>query len=395
VSTAPAPFGLHNLPYGVFSRGGSEPRIGTRTGDQILDLTAAERAGLIDTGGSLQSATLNDFMSLGRPQWTLLRQRLVELLTSPAEVADLLVPVAAADLLLPIEVGDYADFYSSREHATNVGHIFRPNATALPPNWTSLPIGYHGRAGTVVASGTPVVRPSGQRRVGGDIEYGPCLRLDFEAEVGFVLGVPSALGEPIPTAEFAERVFGVVLLNDWSARDLQQWESQPLGPFLAKSFATSISPWVVPLDALAAARVRGPVQDPPVHAYLERAESWGLDLALEVAINDTVVSRPRFAGMYWTPDQQLAHLTANGASTRTGDLYASGTVSGPAREQRGCLLELTWNGAEPIELAGGQTREFLADGDTVTISATAPGPDGTVVGFGAVTGRVLPARPGG
>ena len=385
-----AAFGPHNLPYGVFSHAGSEPRIGTRIGDQILDLTAAERTGLVDTGGSLQAATLNDLMSLGRPQWTALRQRLIELVTSKV-IADLLLPVEQARMLLPIEVADYVDFYSSRDHATNVGRIFRPRAEPLPPNWLSLPIGYHGRAGTVVVSGTPVVRPNGQRLAGGGIEYGPCLRLDFEAEVGFVLGVPSAVGEPVPIEEFGERVFGVVLLNDWSARDLQQWESQPLGPFLAKSFLTSISPWVVPLDALAAARVAGPRQDPPVAGYLDRAQPWGLDLALEVAINDTVVSRPRFAGMYWTPDQQLAHLTVNGASTRTGDLYASGTVSGPAREQRGCLLELTWNGAEPIEV-GDQTRTFLADGDTVTISATAPGPDGAVVGFGEVTGRVLPAR---
>jgi fumarylacetoacetase len=392
VSTAP--FGPHNLPYGVFSRAGSEARIGTRIGDLVLDLTAAERAGLVDAGGSLQAATLNDLMSLGRPQWTALRQRLTELVTGPeSAIAELLVPVAEADMLLPIEVADYVDFYSSRDHATNVGQIFRPDAEPLPANWLSLPIGYHGRAGTVLPSGTPVVRPSGQRRAGTTIEYGPCLRLDFEAEIGFVLGVPSRLGEPVPTAEFADRVFGVVLLNDWSARDLQQWESQPLGPFLAKSFATSISPWVVPLDALRAARVAGPRQDPPVHGYLERAEPWGLDLAIEIAINDTVVSRPRYASMYWTPDQQLAHMTVNGASTRTGDLFASGTVSGPAREQRGCLLELTWNGRDPIEVGGG-TRTFLEDGDTVTISATAPGPDGAVVGFGEVSGTIHAAASG-
>jgi fumarylacetoacetase len=391
VSTAHTRFGPDNLPYGVFSRGGSEPRIGNRIGDHILDLTAAERTGLVDAGGSLQAATLNDFMSLGRPQWTALRRRVTEVLASPP--ADLLVPVEQAELLLPFEVADYVDFYSSRDHATNVGHIFRPGHDALPPNWTTLPVGYHGRAGTVVPSGTPVVRPSGQRRVAqGGVEYGECLRLDFEAEVGFVLGVPSALGEPVPAAEFGERVFGVLLVNDWSARDIQQWESQPLGPFLAKSFLTSVSPWVVPLDALAAARVSGPEQDPPVQPYLERAQAWGLDLALEIAINGTVVSRPRFASMYWTPDQQLAHLTANGASTRTGDLYASGTVSGPERGQRGCLLELTWNGADPVQLADGSSRGFLEDGDTVTISATAPGPAGAVIGLGAVTGRVEPAR---
>jgi fumarylacetoacetase len=391
VSTAHEPFGPHNLPYGVFSRSGSEPRIGTRYGDHILDLTAAERTGLVDAGGTLQAATLNEFMALGRPQWTALRRRVREVLALGPDV-DLLVPVDQAELLLPFDVADYVDFYSSREHATNVGQIFRPGREALPPNWLTLPIGYHGRAGTVVASGTPVVRPGGQRRVPGGIEYGPSARLDFECEVGFVLGVPSAIGERVPAAEFADRVFGVVLLNDWSARDMQQWEAQPLGPFLSKSFLTSISPWVVPLDALSAARVGGPDQDPPVEAYLRRAEPWGLDLSLEVTINRTVVSRPRFAGMYWTADQQLAHMTANGASTRTGDLYASGTVSGPERGQRGCMLELTWNGAEPLTLDDGSTRAFLADGDTVTISATAPGPDGAVIGFGDVTGRIEPAR---
>jgi len=251
VSTAREPFGLHNLPYGVFSRGGSEPRIGTRIGDHILDLTAAERTGLVDAGGSLKAATLNELMSLGRPQWTALRRRIADVLTAEPDI-DLLVPVDQADMLLPIAVADYVDFYSSRDHASNVGRIFRPSGGSLPANWLSLPIGYHGRAGTVAASGTPVVRPSGLRRVTGGLEYGPCLRLDFEAEVGFVVGTGSPVGEPVPAAEFAERVFGVVLVNDWSARDIQQWESQPLGPFLAKSFLTSISPWVVPLELGAA-----------------------------------------------------------------------------------------------------------------------------------------------
>jgi fumarylacetoacetase len=390
-------FPVQNLPYGVFTRDGSEPRIGTRIGDLVLDLAAAERAGLLDAGGTLQSPALNDLMALGRPQWTALRERLTALLTDPrhqAGVQQLLSPVDSVRLRLPIEVADYVDFYSCREHAENAGRIFRAGSELLNPNWTWLPVGYHGRAGTIVVSGTPVVRPCGQRRVPGaaDPAYGPCLRLDVEAEVGFVVGVPSALGERVPTAEFADRVFGVVLVNDWSARDLQAWESQPLGPFLAKSFATSVSPWVVPLDALAAARVAGREQDPPPLPYLRRHEPWGLDLALELAINGAVVSRPRFAGMYWTPDQQLAHLTVNGAATRTGDLYASGTVSGPEREQRGCLLELTWGGTEPLTLPDGSTRAFLHDGDTVTITATAPGPDGVRIGFGEVSGRVEPAR---
>lgn len=389
-------FPVQNLPYGVFVRGGSEPRIGTRIGDTVLDLTAAERTGLLDAGGTLQAGVLNEFMALGRPQWTELRRRLIALLTDGtrrAEVEPLLYPADAVGMRLPIEVADYVDFYSSRDHAENVGRIFRPNAEPLQRNWTRLPVAYHGRAGTVLVSGTPVVRPCGQRLAPGDAEptYGPCLRLDIEAEVGFVLGVPSRLGERVPIAEFADRVFGVVLVNDWSARDIQAWESQPLGPFLAKSFATSISPWVVPLEALAAARLDGPAQDPEVLPYLRRQEPWALDLALEIAINGAVVSRPRYAGMYWTPDQQLAHLTVNGASTRTGDLYASGTVSGPEREQRGCLIELTWNGAEPLTLPDGSTRTFLADGDTVAITATAPGADGARIGFGEVAGKVAPA----
>jgi fumarylacetoacetase len=387
-------FPVQNLPYGVFTHGG-EPRIGTRVGDSILDLTAAERAGLVDAGGTLQASVLNDFMAMGRARWTLLRRRLTALVTEEhhrADVEPLLLPAAEATMRLPIEVADYVDFYSSRNHAENVGRIFRPDAEPLLPNWTRLPVGYHGRAGTVVVSGTPIVRPCGQRRAGEGSDYGPSLRLDIEAEVGFVLGVPSALGERVPTGGFADRVFGVVLVNDWSARDVQAWESQPLGPFLAKSFATSISPWVVPLEALAAARVDGPAQDPEVLPYLRREQPWALDLALEIAINGSVISRPPFAGMYWTPDQQLAHMTVNGASTRTGDLYASGTVSGPEREQRGCLIELTWNGTEPVSLADGSSRGFLEDGDTVSITATAPGPDGVRIGFGEVSGGVEPAR---
>ena len=297
----------------------------------------------------------------------------------------------------PFTVGDYVDFYCSLDHASNVGRIFRPDAEPLLPNWRHLPVGYHGRAGTVVVSGTPVVRPCGQRRPPGaeGPTYGPSVRLDIEAEVAFVVGVGSRLGEPVPIEAFADRVFGVVLLNDWSARDIQAWEYQPLGPFLGKSFATSISPWVVPLEALAAARVDGPAQDPAPLGYLRRAEPWALDLSIEVALNGAVVSRPPFATMYWTPDQMLAHMTVNGASTRTGDLYASGTVSGPEPGQRGSLIELTWNGAEPLMLGDGTTRSFLEDGDTVTLSATAPAAGGGRLSLGQVTGTVHPARPVG
>ena len=298
-------------------------------------------------------------------------------------------------LHLPYAVADYVDFYASEHHARNVGAVLRPGTDPLPANWKHLPAGYHGRAGTVVVSGTPVVRPCGQRRTsGGEVVWGPTARLDLEAEVGVVVGVGSEPGSRVPLEDLERHVFGVCLLNDWSAREVQAWEYVPLGPFLGKSFATSVSPWVVPLSELAAARVPPPARDVPLLPYLDDAGAppWALDLALEVRINGTVVSRPPFAGMYWTIAQQLAHLTAGGASLRTGDLYASGTVSGPERGQRGCLLELSWGGAEPVALDDGTTRTWLEDGDEVGISATAPLADGTRGSLGEVRGTVLPAR---
>jgi fumarylacetoacetase len=259
----------------------------------------------------------------------------------------------------------------------------------LPANWKHLPAGYHGRAGTVVVSGTPVVRPCGQFRSGEQTVFGAEPRLDIEAEVGFVVGTPSRAGESVSIAEFRDHVFGVVLLNDWSARAIQAWEYTPLGPFLGKSFATSISPWVVPLQALTSAWVPAPKQDPAPLDYLT-GRHGALDLRLEIEWNETVVSRPPFRQMYWTPAQQLAHLTVNGAALRTGDLFASGTVSGPERDQRGSFLELSWNGTEPIELADGSTRTFLADGDTVSIRGRARGPAGSWIDLGEVVGTVLP-----
>jgi fumarylacetoacetase len=301
----------------------------------------------------------------------------------------LLHPLAGLRPVLPVSIADYVDFYSSEHHAANAGQIFRPGQPPLLPNWKHLPVGYHGRAGTVVVSGTPIIRPSGQRKgpAAATPTFGPSQRLDIEAEVGFVVGVPSALGSPVTVDRFAEHVFGVALVNDWSARDLQGWEAQPLGPFLGKSFATSMSAWITPLAALAGAWVPLPAQDPPVLDYLREPRRRGLDLSLTVRWNGTVVSEPPFAAMYWTPAQQLAHLTVNGASLRTGDLYASGTVSGPRRDQVGSFLELSWGGAEPVRLAGDQ-RTFLLDGDTVTIEATAPGPDGGRITLGEVTGTV-------
>ncbi|GAA2375656.1 fumarylacetoacetase [Dactylosporangium salmoneum] len=385
------PFGVHNLPYCAF---GQERLRGTgvRIGDRILNLAAAEERGLVDAGGAfLGQGTLNRFMSAGRPAWARVRERLTELLSAGRHrdaVEPLLLPIAQVRLGLPFEVADYVDFYSSQEHATNLGRLFRPGGEPLLPNWKHLPVGYHGRAGTVVVSGTYIPRPHGQRKAPDEAAptFGPSQRLDIEAEVGFVVGAPS--DGPVAVDDFRAHVFGAVLVNDWSARDLQAWEYQPLGPFLGKSFRTSISPWVVPLDALDAARAAGPAQEPEVLPYLRAAEHHGYDIDLEVRWNGTVVSRPPFAGLYWTPAQQLAHMTVNGAWARTGDLYASGTVSGPDPDQTGSFIERTWNGARPVRLDDGTTRAFLLDGDTVTITGTAPGPDGVRVGFGEVTGTI-------
>jgi fumarylacetoacetase len=385
-------FGLDNLPLGIFSTDDDAPRTGVRIGDHVLDLGAfSDRA-------EHRTGSLNAFLARGPEAWRELRTELRSALTDEAyrgAVEDFLVPARDVRMHLPIEVADYVDFYSSKAHAENVGRIFRPDAEPLTPNWRHLPIGYHGRAGTVAVSGTPVVRPCGQREPPDDDrpDFGPSRRLDIEAEVGFVVGVPSRIGTRVPLRAFPDHVFGVCLVNDWSARDLQSWEYVPLGPFLGKSFLTSVSPWVVPLAALEAARAPAPPRDVPLLPHLDDAGlPWGLDLTLEVRINGHLVSRPPFRDMYWTAAQQLAHLTSNGASLRTGDLYASGTVSGSSRDQRGSLLELSWNGTDPLRLTGGSTRTFLEDGDEVAIGASAPGPGGTRICFGEVTGRVLPAR---
>ncbi|MFE9107559.1 fumarylacetoacetase [Actinomadura geliboluensis] len=392
-----AGFGIENLPYGVFARPGELPRVGVAIGDRVLDLAAMSAAGLVEDRRYFASGSLNAFMVAGRRAWRANRERVTELLTDPSyrdRVEPHLLPVADVELLRPFEVADYVDFYSNEHHAVNAGRIFRPSGDPLPPNWKRLPVGYHGRAGTVYPSGTPIIRPCGQRRAPGEDEpsYGPSLRLDFEAEVGFVAGVPSSAGRGVATGAFRDHAFGYVLVNDWSARDLQAWESQPLGPFLGKSFATSVSSWVVPVAALEAARTDPPVQDPAPLDYLRCDEPWGLDLRLEVLINGQVAARPRFASMYWTSPQQLAHATVNGAPLRTGDLFASGTVSGPERDQRGCMLELSWNGQEPLELPDGTKRTFLEDGDTVTIRAQAPGASGSRITLGEVTGTVHPAQ---
>ncbi|RZQ60975.1 fumarylacetoacetase [Amycolatopsis suaedae] len=378
-------FGKDNLPYGVFSVAGGEPRVGVRAGDHVVDLAAA-------LGDDVFArSSLNAFMARGYDFWTGTRRRIGDLIAG--DVPDAAVhPVSEVRLHLPVEIADYVDFYASEHHASNLGRLFRPDAEPLLPNWKHLPVGYHGRAATVVVSGTDIVRPKGQRKAPAETEptFGECRRLDIEAELGFLVGTGSPLGSAVPAAEFSRRVFGAVLVNDWSARDIQAWEYVPLGPFLGKSFATSISPWVVPLQALQAARVPTPVQDPRPLPYLREDEPWGLDIDLSVSWNGEEVSRPPYRTMYWSPAQMLAHLTVNGASTRTGDLYASGTISGPEKAQRGAFIELTWGGKEPVRV-GGEERTFLEDGDEVVISATAPGADGGRIGFGEVRGRILPA----
>jgi fumarylacetoacetase len=387
-------FGLDNLPYGVFSPGAGPRRVGVAVGDRVLDVGAVATAAGAPFAALLSGDVLNPLLGAGRARWSQVRATVRDWLTEPSSadrVRPHLHPLADVTLHLPIEVGDYVDFYSNEHHATNAGRIFRPDGDALPANWKHLPIGYHGRSSSVVVSGTPIVRPVGQRRGAGTPGFGPSQRLDVEAEVGFVVGVGSGLGSRIAVGDFADHVFGAFLLNDWSARDIQAWETVPLGPFLGKSFATSISPWIVPLEALQAARVAPPARDPEPLPYLRDVDDWGLDLQLELSLNGHPVSRPRFSTMYWTPAQQLAHMTVNGAPTRTGDVYGSGTVSGPVKDERGCLLELSWGGAEPFTLPGGGTRTFLEDGDEVGITATAPGPGGTRIGFGEVLGKVCPS----
>ncbi|MET0526474.1 MAG: fumarylacetoacetase [Nocardioides sp.] len=375
-------FGPDHLPYGVFSVAGDRLRVGVRLEDQVLDLAAA-------TGRpEFEQPSLNAFMALGPQVWAETRAAVVALAqggTAPA------YPIDEVVLHQPFDVADYVDFYASLEHASNVGRIFRPDQEPLLPNWRHLPVGYHGRAGTVVPSGTPVVRPSGQRKAPdeGAPTFGPSRRLDIEAELGFVVGVGSRLGEPVPHDAFADHVFGVVGVNDWSARDIQAWEYVPLGPFLGKSFATSVSTWVTPLAALDAAWTARPGQDPRPLDYLAPDRARGLDIDVEVVLNGEVVSRPPYAALYWGPAQMLAHLTVNGASLRTGDLFASGTISGAQPDQRGSLLELSWGGTEP--LADGRT--FLEDGDEVVLRYSAPGTGGGRITLGEVAGRIEPARP--
>lgn len=402
-------FPLQNLPYGVFSPKGQAPRVGVAIGDQVLDLAALDQAGLLPEAarGVFAAASLNRFIALGQPVWSETRRRLTALLSgADAALRDnaalrdqALVQMPAAALHLPVEIPGYTDFYSSKEHATNVGRMFRDPDNALLPNWLEIPIGYNGRASSVVVSGTPLHRPNGQIKLPNEARpvFGACRKLDFELEMGFIVGKPSALGEPVSTADAPAHMFGMVLLNDWSARDIQQWEYVPLGPFNSKTFGTSISPWVVTMEALEPFRRDNPAQSPEPLPYLRQQGRNAYDIALEVALQPegaaapSTICRTNFKAMYWTMAQQLAHHTVSGCNVRVGDLMGSGTISGTTPDSYGSLLELTRNGAEPLTLADGSQRGFLQDGDDVIMTGYCQG-DGYRVGFGTVSGKILPAR---
>jgi len=389
-------FGIENLPYGVVRRPGEPPRPAARLGDEAIDLQAL---GLDVPAGVLDAPTLNPLVALGHDGWASVREQLAASVREGRHEGAS-IPLSSLETVLPVDVGDYVDFYASIEHASNLGRMFRPDSDPLLPNWRHLPVGYHGRAGTVVPSGTPVRRPLGQRPPAdpadpaGAPAFGPEPRLDIELELGFVTGAGPELGTPVAARDAARHIFGVVLLNDWSARAIQRWEYQPLGPFLGKSFATSISPWVVPYAALEPFRTDGPPQEPTPLEYLRTDEPRAHDLELEVVLNDTVVSRTNARHLYWGFEQMLAHATANGATIRAGDLFASGTISGPEPGSYGSLIELSWGGRDPIETARGP-RTFLEDGDTVVLRGRAGGDGSAAVSLGEVAGEVLAPHGGG
>lgn len=407
-------FPIQNLPYGMFVRPGiADARAGVAIGDWVLDLAVLDEAGLLTLpsfGGMRpfhQSVgELNDFMSLGPVAWREARQTISHLLRADSATlrddvtlrAKALVPQSEVRMVLPVRIGDYTDFYSSREHATNVGTMFRGPENALMPNWLHVPIAYHGRASSIVISGTDLRRPCGQTKDPSDTspQFGPSKELDFELEMGFFIGTPSPLGEPIPVTDSLNHVFGMVLVNDWSARDIQRWEYQPLGPFLAKNFGTSISPWIVTLEALEPWRCAGPEQNPAPLPYLRTTGPQAYDIRLAVKLQTEPAGAPQVICqsnsryLYWNVAQQLAHHTVNGCNVCPGDLMASGTISGPTADSYGSMLELAWKGTKPITIASGQTRVFLEDGDRVTMTAWCEG-DAYRVGFGEVTGAILPA----
>jgi fumarylacetoacetase len=403
-------FPIQNLPYGVFSsRDGLAPRVGVAIGDYVLDLWELEQDSRlpVEPLGVFSQASLNSFMALGPKVWSATRARISELLRSDhPELRDnselrerVLVPMADVKLHMPFTVAGYTDFYSSKEHATNVGVMFRGKDNALQPNWLHMPIGYNGRASTVVASGTKVRRPRGQLKppTAEVPSFGPCKRLDFELEMGVVVGQASAMGEMLTEKQAEEMIFGFVILNDWSARDIQQWEYVPLGPFQAKAFATSISPWVVTREALEPFRMQGPLQQPEPLAYLKQVGPNNYDMQLDVGLRPGAMNEAKticstnFKYMYWSSVQQLVHHASSGCAMNVGDLLGSGTISGPEKHQRGSLLEISWNGTEPVELSGGVKRNFLEDGDSLVMRGWCQG-DGYRVGFGEVEGTIVAAE---
>ena len=401
-------FPIQNLPFGVFrTKINPTPRVCTAIGDYVVDLNVLDQLAYFEElelpNGIFHNRYLNDLMALGREKVRALRERIADLLDDSNDEAQtqgwhFLHPVEKVELLMPIQVGDYTDFYSSREHATNVGSMFRDPANALMPNWLHLPVGYHGRASSIVVSGTPIRRPVGQMLPQGADQpvYGPSRLLDFELEMAFVVGTPNELGQPIPIEKAEDHIFGMMLFNDWSARDIQKWEYVPLGPFLGKNFASTVSPWVITMDALEPFRTQGPAQDPQPLPYLQIDGPHSFDINLEMAIQPDGASeayrvcRSNFRYMYWNMCQQLAHHTVNGCNMRTGDLCASGTISGPTPDSYGSMLELAWRGTKPIQLPDGSERKFILDGDTVIQRGWAE-KNGVRIGFGEAAGKVLPA----
>ncbi len=399
-------FSIHNLPYGIFSTAERIPRVGVAIGEDILDMAVLAELGYfddlaIDTAVFYQKR-LNHFIALGKEAWAKVRAKVTTVLSADSDLAkhakDVLVPMSAATMHLPIQIGDYTDFYSSIEHATNVGKMFRDPDNALLPNWKHLPVGYHGRASSIVVSGTDIHRPKGQT-IPPNAEqpvYGASKRMDFELEMAFITGKATELGEQVSVEQAENHIFGMVLFNDWSARDIQKWEYVPLGPFLGKNFGSSISPWVVTMEALEPFRVQGPEQDPKPLPYLQTTGAKGYDINLEVYLQpeneqENLISESNFKYMYWNMPQQLAHHTVNGCNINIGDVYASGTISGPTKNAFGSMLELSWGGKETLQLKNGIERKFLEDNDTVIMRGYAQ-KDGMRVGFGEVKSKLLPAK---
>lgn len=402
-------FPIQNIPFGVFITKEDVITIGTRIGNCAIDMGALQQLGYFEgielTDDMFMQDTLNDFISDGKKTWRLVRNRLAELFdeTNPTlrdnkEHREVVIfSVEDIEMLLPVQIGDYTDFYSSKEHATNVGKMFRDPENALLPNWLHIPVGYHGRSSTIVPSGIPVHRPYGQTLPNGETTpvFGPSRLVDFELETAFITTDANLMGEPIPVEEAEEHIFGMVLFNDWSARDIQKWEYVPLGPFLAKNFASSISPWIVTMDALEPFRVKGPEQSPEPLSYLQQKGEKAFDINLEVLIKpenseETVVSRSNFKYMYWSMAQQLAHHTINGCRVNSGDMMGSGTISGPTEDSFGSMLELTWGGQKPLKMNDGSERKFINDNDTVIIRGYCQ-KDNLRIGFGEVSSKLLPA----